>query len=73
MPRADTLLYSALLRMGSRFAAERLPLLGVVGTPLVCYNLAWPATLRRQLEAPPPGAGLAGGFGGVGVGCPEML
>ena len=61
MPRADTLLYSALLRLGGRFAAERLPLLGVVGTPpLVCYNLAWPATLRRQLEAPPPGAGLAG-------------
>ena len=65
MPRADTLLYSALLHMGGRFAAERLPLLGVVGTTLVCHNLAWPATARRQLEAPPPGMGLAGGFVGA--------
>lgn len=60
MPRADQRLYSALLRAGARFRAERLPLLGAAGTELVAWGLSWPSAARAVLETPPPGAGLAG-------------
>ena len=63
MPRPEQRLYSELLRIGRRFQAERLPLLGVAGSPLVAADLQWGATLRAAVEAPPvPGAGLAGAF-----------
>lgn len=65
MPKADALLYAALLRMGRRFRVERLPLMGVAGTDVVCHSLDWQATARRQLAAPPPGLGLAGKPGTV--------
>ncbi|PSC74455.1 hypothetical protein C2E20_2328 [Micractinium conductrix] len=62
MPRPEQRLYSELLRIGRRFQAERLPLLGVAGSPLVAADLQWGATLRAAVEAPPvPGAGLAEG------------
>ena len=60
MPRAERLLYSALLRMGRRFRHERLPLLGVAGSDAVSYPLPWPAALRRQLENAAPGTEIAG-------------
>lgn len=60
MPRADQLLYSALLRVGRAFEAERLPLLGVAGGGPVCHSLAWRRCLRAALEAPRPDDGLAG-------------
>ena len=60
MPRADQVLYSALLHAGKRFHEARLPLLGVVGTDLVAYGLAWRPMARAALQAPPPGAGLSG-------------
>lgn len=61
MPKADARLFAALLRSGERFRSAGVPLLGVAGTDVVCWDLSWPATVRRQLRAPPPGMGLAGG------------
>lgn len=60
MPKADARLYAALLRAGARFTSAGVPLSGVAGTDVVCWDLNWPATLRRELQAPPPGVGLAG-------------
>ncbi|PRW61057.1 2-dehydro-3-deoxyphosphooctonate aldolase [Chlorella sorokiniana] len=61
MPKADARLYAALLRTGARFRTAGMPLLGVAGTDCVCWDLSWPATVRRELQSPPPGVGLAEG------------
>lgn len=66
MPKADARLYAALLRAGRRFRSAGMPLLGVAGTDVVCWDLSWPATVRRELQAPPPGVGLAGEHSGQG-------
>lgn len=66
MPKADARLYAALLRAGRRFRSAGMPLLGVAGTDVVCWDLSWPATVRRELQAPPPGVGLAGERSGQG-------
>lgn len=65
MPRADRVLYASLLRIGERFRAEGLPLLGVAGgggtaAAAACWDLSWPSTVRRLVEEPPPGVGLSG-------------
>lgn len=69
MPRADQRLYAALLRVGRQFVSERIPLLGVAGSEVVCYNLAWRHALRVAVQSPPPGAGLAGEAGGLLAWC----
>lgn len=66
MPKADARLYAALLRAGRRFRSAGMPLLGVAGTDVVCWDLSWPATVRRELQGPPPGVGLAGEHSGQG-------
>ena len=52
MPPAERLLYGSLLRLARLYERESLPLLGVVGTPLVAHGLDFAAALRREARRP---------------------
>ena len=60
MPKADRVLFAAFLRLTHRFRHEGLPLTGVVGNGVTCYQLDFAATLASAFHRPPPGLGFAG-------------